>query len=744
MNNKKNIKIAVLPGDGIGQDVIHAALPIFNALQIPVEISFGDIGWEYWKAEGNPVPKRTWELIENSDTALLGAITSKPEREAFKELASHLKETNLQYLSPVIQLRQKLNLYVNVRPCFSIKKQANDFNFCVIRENTEGLYAGFDYYPFPENLRSIFNGKASWQNLPAEEISCSLRLQSKDGLRRLFNFSFEYAYLHNMTRVTFADKPNVLRYSSQLSREIFEEVAAQYKNIKADILNIDAVALWLIRRPEEFGVIVAENMFGDILSDVGAGVMGGLGFAPSANIGQKGSYFEPVHGSAPRIKANSANPSAMFLTVSLLLEHFDYQDHAAKVVNAVVQVIKKGKYLTCDLGGKSSTQDMAASIIDACLNQKLEKNISFIATGDELINGDFEDKNNVYFAKKLSEQGCIICQHVKTSDDKNHIKNVLETLLNISDAVVITGGLGPTSDDNTRYALSELTKKELLFNEQAWLHIGNRLSMFNLDITESNRKQALFPKGAHIYPNKNGTAFGCCVEWKGRHIFMLPGPPKECIPMFDTYVFGKLESLGFFENKKIYRWLTIGLIEGEISPKIDGLTSKVPCQVGYCWQYPYVEIRLVLTDPIKDTVIDQLVNEIELHLQGYLISTDGKNSYDILKDTFSNFYKKIYLGGEVIVEKFISELSHSNLIFLAEKKQVLKEEISFILNTENSDEVNILSPKIIILQSKGYINGNKVYEHQMSTPNRDKDIEIFIKHYIAWQLCEFYRNMGAK
>ncbi|WP_254596060.1 isocitrate/isopropylmalate dehydrogenase family protein [Legionella micdadei] len=361
------IKIAVLPGDGIGADVTMAAIPVFKALDIPAELSFGDIGWTFWQKEGNPIPERTWALIKQADATLLGATTSKPEREAKAELAIELNHAKLHYVSPIIQLRQQLDLFANVRPCFNIKAEGPDFNFCVIRENTEGLYSGFDYYPLPAALQSLLQEKQAWQETPNNEISCSLRLQTKKGLTRIFRFAFDYAVRHKMTRVTLADKPNVLRQSGAFARELFESVASDYPHIKADILNVDAVGLWLVRRPEVFGVIVAENMFGDILSDVGAGVMGGLGFAPSANIGQHGGYFEPVHGSAPRIKAHRANPSAMFLTIGLLLNHFGYAKQADKVKRAVKQVIKERRFVSYDLGGQSTTEEMASAIIDYCL-----------------------------------------------------------------------------------------------------------------------------------------------------------------------------------------------------------------------------------------------------------------------------------------------------------------------------------------------------------------------------------------
>lgn len=367
MKYDQSLKIAVLPGDGIGVDVTQAAIPIFEAMNIPVQLTFGDIGWSYWQREGTPIPKRTWKLIADSDATLLGAITSKPEREAQSELNKAFQNKNINYLSPIIQLRQKLDLFANVRPCFAINNPKNKFNFCIIRENTEGLYSGFDYFPTPDPILSLLANNPHWQNIPGDDISSSLRLQSKTGLLRIFKYAFKYAVDHGMKRVTFADKPNVLRQSSDFARSIFEMVSAQYPQLQADILNVDAVALWLIRRPEEFGVIVAENMFADILSDVGAGIMGGLGLAPSANVGVNGCYFEPVHGSAPRIKANSANPSAMFLTISMLLEYLGYRPQSQIIIRAVEEVIKKQRFITYDLGGRATTKDMAKAIIDSCL-----------------------------------------------------------------------------------------------------------------------------------------------------------------------------------------------------------------------------------------------------------------------------------------------------------------------------------------------------------------------------------------
>jgi len=359
-------KVCVLPGDGIGSEVTDAVLPLFEALDLPIDLVFGDIGWSCWQNEGNCIPDATWSLIKSSDATLLGAITSKPLREAEAELPAALRGSGRVYVSPVIQLRQKLELYANVRPVTDVLGD-NRYRFSVIRENTEGLYAGLDFASIPPAFEAILaererNG-APWTRQGPDDATISVRLQTRAGLTRLFRFAFEHARQQGHERVTLADKPNVLRYSGAFAREILETVAADYPDIQFNIDNVDAVALWMVRRPERFGVIVAENMFGDILSDLGAGVMGGLGLAPSANIGARGAYFEPVHGSFPAYAGQQrANPSAMFLSVALLLDHLGHVQAAEATRHAVAQVARS-EIRTYDLGGSASTFEVAAAIV---------------------------------------------------------------------------------------------------------------------------------------------------------------------------------------------------------------------------------------------------------------------------------------------------------------------------------------------------------------------------------------------
>jgi isocitrate/isopropylmalate dehydrogenase/regulator of RNase E activity RraA len=355
--------VAVLPGDGIGPEVTSAALDVLDALDLPIDLRFGEIGWECWRQEGDPVPERTWKLLEETDTCLLGAITSKPLREAEAELPADLRGTGRTFVSPVIQLRQRLGLYANVRPVVDLAERR--FDFTVIRENTEGLYAGFDFHGMDDALWNVVGTHPNAQASGPEATGVTLRLQTRFGMDRLLRYGFAHARSLGHTRLTLVDKPNVLRHTSNHLRERLELIAAEHPDIETEILNVDAVALWMVRRPERFGVLVAENMFGDILSDLGAGVMGGLGLAPSGNIGDHGSYFEPVHGSAPGMAGQDrANPMAMMLAVAQMLDHLDLSVSADHLRAAVRTVATRRRTVTYDMGGTSGTREVARAVAD--------------------------------------------------------------------------------------------------------------------------------------------------------------------------------------------------------------------------------------------------------------------------------------------------------------------------------------------------------------------------------------------
>ena len=367
----KKLKLLLLPGDGIGHDVLFSILPLFKKININFELKFGKIGWECWKYNGDPIPKETWDLINWADSILLGATTSKPEKEAINELK--IRDKTVRYISPIIQLRQQLNLFANVRPIFSIKNnpvQKNDnINITIIRENTEGLYSGLDFYPLPIDLLNFINKSrqinAPWNMDNSNDCAVTLRLITYTGISRIIRFAFEWAKQNNKSLITWADKANVMRNSSQFVRTILENISKEYPNIQWEIQNIDAIAMWLIKDPSRFQIIVCENQFGDILSDLGAGLMGGLGLAPSANLGKNKSYFEPVHGSAPKYAGkNLVNPSAMFFSLAMLLNHQGYKQEAKRINHAVQKVISEQKFLTYDLNGTSSTTEMSNAIIE--------------------------------------------------------------------------------------------------------------------------------------------------------------------------------------------------------------------------------------------------------------------------------------------------------------------------------------------------------------------------------------------
>ncbi|MER6212160.1 isocitrate/isopropylmalate family dehydrogenase [Streptomyces sp. NPDC001642] len=355
--------VAVLPGDGIGPEVTTAALDVVDKLGLPLDLRFGEIGWECWRQEGDPVPQRTWKLLEDTDTCLLGAITSKPLREGEAELPPELRGTGRTFVSPVIQLRQRLGLYANVRPVIDLVD--GRFDFTVIRENTEGLYAGLDFHGLDDALWNVVRDHPNAQASGAGSTSVTLRLQTEFGMDRLLHHGFVHARTHGYRRLTLVDKPNVLRNSSNHLRERLELIARDYPDIETEILNVDAVALWMVRRPERFGVLVAENMFGDILSDLGAGVMGGLGLAPSGNIGDHGSYFEPVHGSAPGMAGQDrANPMAMLLAMAQMLDHLDLPVPGEELRAAVRTVAARRTTITYDMGGTSGTREVARAVAD--------------------------------------------------------------------------------------------------------------------------------------------------------------------------------------------------------------------------------------------------------------------------------------------------------------------------------------------------------------------------------------------
>ncbi|GJM19031.1 MAG: 3-isopropylmalate dehydrogenase [Phycisphaeraceae bacterium] len=376
-------KIAWMPGDGVGVDVMDATRVILDKLSFDAEYIPADIGWEFWCQEGNPLPDRTIETLKGTDCALFGAITSKPREEADAELDPSLRGTGLSYFSPIVRLRQLFNLHTNLRPCKAFKgnplnKLGDDIDLVVFRENTEGMYGGIEWFPLPKLVADAMadpevglpDRMKRWYEKGLENVAVSTRVMSRQGCESICRQSFDYAKKFDRKSVTLVEKPNVLRETGGLMTRVFREVAKDYEGIGAWEANIDAMCMWLIKNPNDYDVLVAENMFGDIISDLAAGLVGGLGFACAANIGDEYAVFEPTHGSAPKyVGKNVVNPIAMIMTAKMMMDWLGEKDHAAAIEGAIAEVVREGVTQTYDMKGvragtegAASTTEMAAAI----------------------------------------------------------------------------------------------------------------------------------------------------------------------------------------------------------------------------------------------------------------------------------------------------------------------------------------------------------------------------------------------
>ncbi|RLC49040.1 MAG: isocitrate/isopropylmalate dehydrogenase family protein [Candidatus Cloacimonadota bacterium] len=364
-------RIALLPGDGVGNDVMEAARIVLDKIKLNAEYIHCDVGWQFWCQEGDPLPQRTIDLLNTVDCVLFGAITSKPKEEAERELVPNLQGKGYIYSSPIVRLRQLFDLYINMRPCKAFKgnplNYRDDIDIVIFRENTEGLYSGVEYHPVPEKLFSVLNEthpkmkKFAYENL--EDIAISCRIFTRKACQRIVRAAFEYAKKHNYPSVTVVEKPNVIRETSGLMLREARKIAKEYPNIELWETNVDAMAMWLIKNPQNYSILVASNMFGDIISDLSAQLVGGLGFAASGNIGKKIALFEPTHGSAPKYAGKyKVNPTAMLLSVKLMLDYLGEIEKGNALLNAIAKVIEQEKVRTYDMGGSATTLDMAEEI----------------------------------------------------------------------------------------------------------------------------------------------------------------------------------------------------------------------------------------------------------------------------------------------------------------------------------------------------------------------------------------------
>ncbi|MDX1741524.1 MAG: isocitrate/isopropylmalate family dehydrogenase, partial [Rhodothermales bacterium] len=361
--------VVTMPGDGIGETVLPEAIRVLDEIGFEADYVHADIGWEFWKSEGNPLPDRTIALLEEHKLGLFGAITSKPKKQAAEELDPSLRGRGFVYFSPIVGMRQRFNLDVCIRPCRSyagnplnfIRKTADggfeepDVDVVIFRQNTEGLYCGMEWSDPPDDVTKAFAQHPKWKafaSVPPADMAVSVRLFTRHACRRIIEHAFRYATRHGYRSVTICEKPNVLRETSGMMEEVAKEVHRDFPDIQLWSTNIDAQMMWLTKNPEDYGVIVAGNLFGDIVSDAFAGLVGGLGFACSGNIGDDVAVFEPTHGSAPKyadLRPSIVNPIAMILSAAMLLDHVGEEDKAKTVREAVAAVVREGRVRPYDM-----------------------------------------------------------------------------------------------------------------------------------------------------------------------------------------------------------------------------------------------------------------------------------------------------------------------------------------------------------------------------------------------------------
>ncbi|MGD8544293.1 MAG: isocitrate/isopropylmalate dehydrogenase family protein [Candidatus Bathyarchaeota archaeon] len=326
-------KIAVIPGDGIGETVTSEAVRVLKNTDLKFEFQFMKVGYEVFKKVGASVPENVVLEMKDTQACLFGATTTP------------VGVPN--YRSAIVTLRRALDLYANVRPVksYPVRGCVRDVDLAIVRENTEGLYSGAEF--------------------ETEDSAFAVRLITRRASERIARFAFNLA-MKRRRKVTIVTKANIMRKTCGLFREASFLVAKDYPKVEVNEMFVDATAMNLILKPQMFDIIVTSNLFGDILSDEAAGLIGGLGLAPSGNVGDNYGLFEPVHGSAPDIAGKGiANPIAAILAAKMMLDYLGEDKWAERVENAVVTVLKEGKYLTSDLGGSSITSEVTEAIIVA-------------------------------------------------------------------------------------------------------------------------------------------------------------------------------------------------------------------------------------------------------------------------------------------------------------------------------------------------------------------------------------------
>lgn len=332
-------RISLIRGDGTGPEIMEAVMLVLNNTGLDIEWEECIAGEEALEKYGTPIPEETIESIKRNRVALKGPITT-PVGTGFRSVN--------------VALRQELKLFANVRPVKSfegVPSKYNNIDLVVVRENTEDLYSGVEHYV-------------------DEDKTCaeSIRIITKKASERIVRFAFNYARENKRKKVTAVHKANIMKFTDGLFLDTAREVAKDFPDIEFEDRIVDNMAMQLVKNPEAFDVIVTTNLFGDILSDLCAGLVGGLGLAPGANIGEEYAVFEAVHGSAPKYKGQyKVNPTAVILASAMMLGYLGEKDWERRIVKAVSETIKEGKYVTYDLGGSASTVEMGKRIAEKLL-----------------------------------------------------------------------------------------------------------------------------------------------------------------------------------------------------------------------------------------------------------------------------------------------------------------------------------------------------------------------------------------
>jgi isocitrate dehydrogenase (NAD+) len=342
-------KITLIPGDGTGPEIAESTKKVLDATGVKIDWETVEAGSDIMEKYGTPLPENVLKSIRKNKIAIKGPITTP--------IGSGFRSVN-------VALRKELDLYACLRPCKSyegVKSKYENIDLVVVRENTEDLYAGVEFSANSEESKKIIElSKGKIRN----DSAISIKPISKFATERIVKFAFDYAKKNKRKKVTAVTKANIMKFTDGLFFEVAREVAKNYSDIEYEERLIDNMCMQLVQKPELYDVLVLPNLYGDIISDLCAGLIGGLGIAPGANIGNNIALFEPVHGSAPKYKGlNKVNPTAMILSGVLMLEYIGEKEASEKLENAVSKVIAEKKVTTYDLGGTAKTSEMADEII---------------------------------------------------------------------------------------------------------------------------------------------------------------------------------------------------------------------------------------------------------------------------------------------------------------------------------------------------------------------------------------------